>query len=73
MQPLIDQNIAYRKTLVHKADDHGYSLITLANTGAYCPLYEEYVTEHGYECFDRLTLQLGNWPYEVMFFDVKGQ
>ncbi len=65
---LVDQNAAYRQKIVKKAEDHTYSLITLDGSDAYSPLYAEIIEEYGYKCIDTLNLQLGNWPYEVLFY-----
>ena len=66
---LVEQNTGYRKKIYEKAENQKYALITLDNSDAYCPLYESLVEGYGYRCTDRLSLQLGNWPYEVSFYE----
>ena len=65
---IVEQNSNYRRNLVRKAENRGYSLITF-ETGDHFTAFNEYVCEKsGYRCIDRLTLQLGNMPYEVSFY-----
>ena len=51
-----------------KAKDHVYSLITFDKCGAYTLFDEEMLEEAGYRCIDRIDLQVGNMPYEVLFY-----
>ena len=65
---LVDQNLAYREGIEDKAASHTYSLITFDVSGAYTPFSEEICERSGYRCTDRIELQLGNMPYEVLFY-----
>ena len=67
MQPLVDQNLEYRQGIVNKAQNHEYSLIT-ADSFDFNILSEEFCEQNGYRLIDRLDLQLGNMPYEVVFY-----
>ena len=68
VQDLADQNVNYRNSMLKKAEDHEYSLITIDGSDAFSVFNEKYVEEQGYKCIDRLILQLGNMPYELVFF-----
>ncbi len=65
---LVDQNLAYREGIEDKAAAHTYSLITFDVSGAYTPFSEEICEKSGYRRTDRIELQLGNMPYEVLFY-----
>ncbi|MCR5474565.1 MAG: hypothetical protein K6F28_05115 [Lachnospiraceae bacterium] len=65
---LVDQNLVYREGIEDKAAAHTYSLITFDVSGAYTPFSEEICEKSGYRCTDRIELQLGNMPYEVLFY-----
>lgn len=65
---IVGQNMEYRKMIDDKAAGHVYSLITFDDSGAYTPFDERSCEELGYRCIDRLTLCLGNMPYEVLFY-----
>jgi len=68
LKPLVDQNMNYRKDIADKAKNHEYSLITVDDSQAYSVIDDELATQSGYTCIDRLTLQLGNMPYDVSFY-----
>ncbi|MBR6159003.1 MAG: hypothetical protein IKQ40_01780, partial [Lachnospiraceae bacterium] len=65
---IVDQNLSYREKVQQKAKDHVYSLITFDKCGAYTLFDEAMLEEAGYRCIDRIDLQVGNMPYEVLFY-----
>lgn len=65
---IVDQNLAYRYEIEGKAADHTYSLITFDDSGAYTPFSDKICEKYGYVLIDRLRLQLGNMPYDVLFY-----
>ena len=70
-EPLVEQNNAYRKGLVKKAADHGYSLITFETGDAFTEFNEKVCKRCGYTCIDKIELQLGLMSYEVQFYVVR--
>ena len=69
-EPLVDQNMKYRSSLVTKAENHGYSLITFETGDAFTEFNEDVCKRCGYTCIEKLDLRLGNMPYEVQFYTV---
>lgn len=67
-QALVEQNNAYRKSLVDKAADHEYALITFETGDDFTEFNETVCEGLGYKCLDRIELQLGLVPYEVQFY-----
>ena len=65
---IVEQNARYRKGIVKKATDHEYALITFETYDRFIPFNEGYCEKIGYRCIDRLSLQFGNMPYEVVFY-----
>lgn len=65
---MVDQNLSYRESIRNKAEEHGYSLVTFESGVAFSALNEELCEEYGYECIDKLDLQLGIMSYEVAFY-----
>ena len=65
---IVEQNAEYRRNLVRKAENHDYSLITFETDDHFTVFNDEICEDCGYTCIDRLTLQLGNMPYEVAFY-----
>ena len=65
---VVNQNLEYREGIIDKVRNHQYSLITF-DIGANGNLFdEEFCEQNGYKCIDRLELQLGNMPYETVFY-----
>ena len=67
-QELVAQNLRYRESISRKARDHGYALITFETNPTQRMFNEEYCEEIGYNCIDRINLQMGNMAYEVVFY-----
>lgn len=65
---IIDQNKRYRDTILEKAANGGYSLITVDTSDAYTPFTADICEQCGYRQIDAMDLQLGNMPYEVLFY-----
>ena len=68
MQPLVEQNLKYRHSITDKAQKHQYSLITFDVSADSNIFDEQFCEQNGYRLIDRLDLQLGNMPYEVVFY-----
>ncbi|MCR5302442.1 MAG: glycosyltransferase family 39 protein [Lachnospiraceae bacterium] len=65
---LVDQNLAYRESVVEKIRNHEYALITFEEDGSSYIITDELCEENGYRRIDTLDLQTGNMPYEVAFY-----
>ncbi len=63
-----DNNIRHHDIISEKTASGQYALITFEEPGLYSTLTDEVCENSGYECIDRLDLQLGNMPYEVAFY-----
>ncbi len=67
---IVEQNAEYRRNLIRKAENHDYSLITFETDDHFTAFNDEVCEKCGYRCIDRLSLQLGNMPYEVSFYAI---
>ncbi len=65
---LVDQNVNYRNSLIQKAEDHSYSLITFEPGTDSVLIGEDLCSTYGYTRIDILPLQLGNMSYDVAFY-----
>ena len=67
-QLLVAQNLKYQEYITQKAEDHEYCLVTFETNPKQRLFNEEYCEKIGYRRIDKLDLQLGNMPYEVVFY-----
>lgn len=67
---LVAQNEQYRRSIIEKAENHTYSLIALEPDTDTLLIDGKASERFGYRFLDDLTLQLGNMPYEVLFYAV---
>ena len=65
---IADQNLKYHQKIEKKIRQHQYALITFDEPQCYYLLDDEICRNLGYKCIDRISLRLGNMPYEVAFF-----
>ncbi len=68
IQIIVDQNIRFRQSQLHKAENKGYSLITNESDDYFTPFRYDTPGQYGYTLMDNFNLQLGNMPYEVQFY-----
>ncbi len=67
---LVEQNIDYREDITDKAENHTYALITFEPGTNALLLDDDRCKAYGYTKIDDITLQLGNMPYQVMFYAI---
>lgn len=67
---LVEQNVRFRDEIMNKAESGEYSLITFEPSANSTLFDEEFCEEYGYKFIDKLDLQLGNMPYEVIFYGI---
>lgn len=68
IQDLVNQNVGYRDKILTKASKGEYSLISFETDAAHELFSDDNCKEYGYRYVDTLTLQVGNMPYDVVFY-----
>ena len=68
IRKIVDQNIAFRQKQQQMAENGDFALISAEKDEQFNPFCDDAPLQMGYQTLESLDLQLGNMPYEVVFY-----